>query len=555
MWGIFHSRTRFERNLAFLILAVGVVLAATSAISLLFAKNKFQGLLQGVWQESKADDLKDDLRYFAIEQCEQLAEEGEATLEEASRGCDTEGLDSYMDCLAEKLGVGDMDPAPVWLGLYAKEDGWRLVAERAIGGGDWPAGELGSPSPADRELDGYVRGKRQPRQDDSSVILSLASPHRSIGGSDGSSAAVLVLARETSPEFAERLERAKENVRAPKIESFLNDMVSQQIRAILIPIAVLVLVAIGLSRYMCARLSDPLADLVAGMRQVASGDLKFRAQPSKQSEFGFLTDSFNSMADNIERLNEETKQTARMKNEIEMARRIQLGLLPAEIVQPDGYEIYGKNVPSLELSGDYYDAVPWGDDERLALLVADVSGKGVPAAMVMSNVQACIHIQALRSGVELDECLAILNNLICEGTDAAVSVTAFMALLSPRDRGVAYVNAGHPPAILVRGSGEVEKLDKGGLVAGFIPGTAYETGEVKLDTGDLVFVYSDGVTEAESPEGEEFGEERLIETLVAARALPADEIADTVIRAVRDHSQLDVQADDITLLILRVIGV
>jgi serine phosphatase RsbU (regulator of sigma subunit) len=551
MWGIFHSRTRFERNLALLILAIGVVLAATSAISLLAAKNRFQGLLQGVWQESKADDLKDDLRYFAIEQCSQLAEEGAALLEGASRGCDRGELDAYMDCLAEKLAVEAMDPAPEWLGLYVKGNGWRLVAERDLGGVDSPAEGSRRPSPANRELDGYVSGKRQPRQDDSSMILSLASPHESIGGPAGGGTAVLVLARKTSSEFAERLERAKENVRAPKIESFLNDMVSRQIRDILIPIAVLVLVAIGASRYMCARLSDPLADLVAGMKQVASGDLKFRAQPSKQSEFGFLTDSFNSMADNIERLNEETKQTARMKNEIEMARRIQLNLLPAEIARPEGYEIYGKNVPSLELSGDYYDAVSWGDDERMALLVADVSGKGVPAAMVMSNVQACIHIQALRSGVELDECLAILNNLICEGTDPAVSVTAFMALLSPRGRRVAYVNAGHPPAILIRKGGDVEKLEKGGLVAGFIPDTAYETGEAKLEAGDLILMYSDGVTEAESPAGEEFGEEKLIETLAAARALPMQEIAKSVIKAVREHSQLDVQADDMTLLVLR----
>jgi sigma-B regulation protein RsbU (phosphoserine phosphatase) len=97
----------------------------------------------------------------------------------------------------------------------------------------------------------------------------------------------------------------------------------------------------------------------------------------------------------------------------------------------------------------------------------------------------------------------------------------------------------------------VEKLEKGGLVAGFIPDTAYETGEAKLEAGDLILMYSDGVTEAESPAGEEFGEEKLIETLAAARALPMQEIAKSVIKAVREHSQLDVQADDMTLLVLR----
>ena len=264
------------------------------------------------------------------------------------------------------------------------------------------------------------------------------------------------------------------------------------------------IIAVVVSRVLSERLSGPLADLVGAMEHVASGDLSFRARPSGQQEFGFLIDSFNSMADSIQRLNEETRQTARMKRELEMGREIQLKLLPSVLPQPAGYDLYGTNVPSLELSGDYYDVLPWGSDGDLALILGDVSGKGLPAAMVMSNAQACLHSQALKPPSDLSDCVAILNRLLLDSTDEITYITLILAVLSPQQGKLVYVNGGHLPGLLIRPNGEVLELERGGPIVGILPDIQFAANEIQLHAGDLLCMYTDGITEARSPAGEEF---------------------------------------------------
>jgi sigma-B regulation protein RsbU (phosphoserine phosphatase) len=148
-------------------------------------------------------------------------------------------------------------------------------------------------------------------------------------------------------------------------------------------------------------------------------------------------------------------------------------------------------------------------DGDLALVIGDVSGKGVPAAMVMSNAQACLHSQSLHSGADISKSFETLNRVIMENTDDSTFVTFFFALLSPGRRSLTYINAGHDPPILIRKNGELHELGSSGLIVGILPDASYEPRQMTLSPGDLLLMYTDGVTEARSPDDEEFGTERL----------------------------------------------
>src|SRR5216684_937992 len=242
-------------------------------------------------------------------------------------------------------------------------------------------------------------------------------------------------------------------------------------------------------------------------------------------------------------------QLHQQKNEIAEALAIQQGLLPKAIPQLSGYEITGAWQPAHSVGGDYYDVLPFGG-ETLGLCIADVAGKGMAAALLMSNLQAAVRGLASLS-VAPDLLCRRLNSLIYRNTANDRFITFFYAQLDGHTRRLAYVNAGHNAPFVLRSGGSHERLQEGGTVLGVFASPDYELGSAQLCPGDRVVLFTDGVTEARNAAGEEFGEARLLRLLEDHRALSADDLQAKILAAAGEFSGGRWQ-DDATLLVLAV---
>lgn len=246
------------------------------------------------------------------------------------------------------------------------------------------------------------------------------------------------------------------------------------------------------------------------------------------------------------RLYREAIERQRLEEELAVARSIQQRLLPGRVPQFDGYDIAAVNQPSSQVSGDYYDFVEL--DGSCGMVIADVSGKGLPASLLASNLQASIRALATRRerpGMILEA----VNTSLYESTDPEHFATAFLAALEPSGR-LVYSNAGHNLPLLRRADGRVEWLEAGATPLGAFPGMAYAEGEVDLEPGDVLVLYTDGITEAEDAVGEFFGEEGLQKTIEGCHGGTANEIVSCIRQAVSRFAR-GAQADDMTLIVVR----
>lgn len=237
-----------------------------------------------------------------------------------------------------------------------------------------------------------------------------------------------------------------------------------------------------------------------------------------------------------------------IQEEVRLASEIQLGLLPREAPAVEGWDIVGKSIPARVVGGDYFDFIPI-DEHRLALCIGDVSGKGLPAAMLMANLQATIRANALL-GFDPEVCLRHSNTLLSRATQATMFVTLFYGVLDLSAGKLCYANAGHNrPLLLASGAGS-SLLWQGGLVLGFSERCSYEQAAIALDHGDLLLAYSDGITEATDEDGDEYGEEKLA-LLLSSRAWgSAEELVDAVLGDVARHTWEREQGDDMTILVV-----
>ena len=238
-----------------------------------------------------------------------------------------------------------------------------------------------------------------------------------------------------------------------------------------------------------------------------------------------------------------------LERELSVARDVQRELLPRGVPDVAGLELAGVCRPAIAVGGDLYDYLQ-DRDGRLGVVIADVSGKGVPAALLMANLQASLRSRFPTAGTP-GALAAGLNEALCGSSSAARYATAFVATFDPEARLLSYTNAGHLPAILVR-EGDTEHCDEGGMPIGLFEGAAYETGVRTLAPGDLLALFTDGVTEAPAADGDEYGAARLAELLHAHRASPLPKIIDTVLDALLQWSGPVDAHDDVTLVLARV---
>ena len=243
------------------------------------------------------------------------------------------------------------------------------------------------------------------------------------------------------------------------------------------------------------------------------------------------------------------RQEQRRTRDLEQAAEIQRSILPMVPPSVGGYDLAGHNAPCRTVGGDYYDFIPYPDG-RLALVLGDVAGKGMAAAMLMSNLQAKVRLLT-EDPPELSAMMERLDRSISANCPANRFITLFMCVLDPATGAFTYCNAGHNPALVIRASGEVETLEALGTVLGILPELGYTEQPQQVRPGDMLAIYSDGVTEAPGEHGEEFGEQRLTNLLISRRDEPAVEIVQSVIEAIASWCPSEIAEDDITLLVAR----
>jgi sigma-B regulation protein RsbU (phosphoserine phosphatase) len=234
-----------------------------------------------------------------------------------------------------------------------------------------------------------------------------------------------------------------------------------------------------------------------------------------------------------------SKSDRRVKSELEIARNVQQKLFPHEGRRLAGIDYAGRCLPASEVSGDYYDFLDLGDDQ-LGSVLADVSGKGVAAALLMANLQACFRSQPKEALRRPADVLRTINKLFYESTPPEHFATLFFGHYEDRTRRLRYANCGHPSPFLLRASGVVERLTSTATVLGVFSKWACEERSVDLEPGDTLVLFSDGVTEAGIDTGEEFGEDGLLSVIRAGGANAAEAVVDRIVAAVAGESQDDV---------------
>jgi serine phosphatase RsbU (regulator of sigma subunit) len=254
------------------------------------------------------------------------------------------------------------------------------------------------------------------------------------------------------------------------------------------------------------------------------------------------------VAENLELLGEKL-QKEKLEEQLRVARGIQQGLLPRVIPDLPGIEMASCIKFCLDVAGDYYDIIPL-EDGRVVLAIGDVSGKGVGAALLMANLQASLRT-AQAMGASLSDSARRINRLVYDNTPPEMFITFFMLCIDPAGGTVTYVNAGHNPPLLVKEDASVRTLEKGGLLFGIIEDAVYEEGLEVLEPGDIVLMYTDGVSEAMNSLEEEFGEKRIAREAISAMGRSLNEVLSAISDKARDFHGSEEYEDDFTLLAAR----
>jgi sigma-B regulation protein RsbU (phosphoserine phosphatase) len=293
--------------------------------------------------------------------------------------------------------------------------------------------------------------------------------------------------------------------------------------------------------------------------RVKAGDFSYRTRFPPHDQLTALGEAFDSMTASVERLMQESQERMRLQSELDIAREVQHRLFPQAAPKVPGLDLYGVCKAARSVSGDYYDFLKM-DEYRVGLVLGDVSGKGISAALLMAAIQSALRAQfydGLAGGenstpthISTAQVVDRLNRQLYANTPLEKYVTFFFAIYDARTRILSYTNAGHLPPILFHG-GRIDHLRIGGTVVGLFPAMKYEVGEIRLEPQDILLAYTDGITEPENTYGEEFGEVRLIE--VAKRMLSAspEVLAETIYQSVDEWTGSPDLQDDMTLLLAR----
>lgn len=324
--------------------------------------------------------------------------------------------------------------------------------------------------------------------------------------------------------------------------------------------AAVVIITVIVTNKISSSLSEPITRLCSAVKKVGGGDLDYKCEIKSGDEIETLSDSFAEMTvslkDYMENYANIAAEKQRISTELNVAAQIQASVLPCifpAYPERTEFDIYAKMSPAKEVGGDFYDFYITGEN-KLCLIMADVSGKGVPAALFMMISKILIKNLAFE-GLSVNEIFDRANSLLNETNESLMFVTAFMAIVDLRTGVMEFVNAGHNPPALRRKNGSFRFLDiKKDCVLAALPDVKYRKQSVRLEEGDMLFAYTDGVTEAVNTDTELYGEDRLIDTLNAipdADSVGTKEIAGAVRKDIDVFAGGAEAADDITMLIFK----
>jgi len=328
------------------------------------------------------------------------------------------------------------------------------------------------------------------------------------------------------------------------------------LQTILIASFILLFIAVvGIALFFSKLITGPVMILREGARRIGNGDLQTPVEIQSGDEFEELAGAFNHMTHDLRNyiveLRRTTAEKERFTRELEIAQGIQQSFLPDSIPDIPGMELAVYASPALEVGGDFYDFIPVGDDEW-GLVIADVSGKGVPAALFMALSRTLIRVSATWKS---DPASAIkeANSLICRDSKASMFVTLFYLVIDALQRKITYVNAGHNPPLMLTGQdhSDITLLKAEGIALGIIDGIDLDSVTVDLKKGDLVALYTDGVSEAMNTDGEEYGMDRFIAVLKQNRDRELSQLIEAIIASIKDFTKDAPQSDDITLILIR----
>ncbi len=259
--------------------------------------------------------------------------------------------------------------------------------------------------------------------------------------------------------------------------------------------------------------------------------------------------SHAAMAIERSRTHDALVAASEVERELQIARDIQVALLPGKPPSVDKYDFSGLNVPSRRVGGDYYDFIPI-NHHSYGLVIADVAGKGVPAGLIMSGLRAAIRTR-IETTYSIQQIISRINNFLHDSTGPESFVTVFYGVLDTETRRLTYVNAGHIAPLLFQSDGKIERLGKGGALLGVIRDAEYEEGIAYLEDNSLLALFTDGITEAGVESGEEFGEQRVIDIIKDCKDKAADIIAQNIEREAAIYNRGRGENDDRTVIIVK----
>ena len=300
----------------------------------------------------------------------------------------------------------------------------------------------------------------------------------------------------------------------------------------------------------------PFQKILEGVHAMSMGDLNTKIEVDSQDEFGQLATIFNDMTGKIQESQKGMMEQERIEKEMQVAQEIQHTLLPAQFPQIEGYEIGATYKAAKEVGGDYYDFF-WVDPKTMGIVVADVSGKGVPGSMVMTMIRTAMRLEA-RENRSASDVLAKVNQHVTADMKKGMFVTMFYIILDSRNRSINFASAGHNPMILYRGkTKEVYFLKPKGFPVGinlpeedmFTKNLALQ--RVSLEKNDMLVIYTDGITEAMDPDNNQFGEDRLINVIKENSSLTPAEFVEKLNEAIAQFTRGAEQHDDITVVAIK----
>lgn len=338
--------------------------------------------------------------------------------------------------------------------------------------------------------------------------------------------------------------------------------------------ALLELLAIILATRLSRTITQSVSNLYHATREVDQGRLNYRIPVTRRDQLAALSGSFNAMSASLVRLLAEQKEKERLQSELAIAQEVQSNLFPGCDVRLGSLELHGRCQPARSVSGDYYDFLVLGDS-AVCMAIGDISGKGISAALLMAALHSAVRAYRFageeillphanvtpvvngQGGICSAEIFAspgnlmrLLNLHLYRSTQPEKYATLFLAHYDAASQILRYSNGGQLPPLLLRADGNVVRLDCGGTVVGLLDNMQYDEDALRLEKGDLLIAYSDGVTEPENEFGD-FGEERLVELVRSHRHLPLEEISKRVLQAIADWIGAAEQPDDITLVLAR----